>query len=240
MTELICRTQPDAVSCHASITGSGRDDKGDYLLVDSTVFYPQGGGQMSDRGTVQINQQQFSCPQVLLRDGEVRHYLTGGSDAFLPGDRVALTIDANFRLLASRAHTAGHLISHVVETLMPGLVPARGHHFLPGAWVAFAGELNGDAQSFLQQVREQVAADIDAGLAVSINSSNFAYIAELRPELAAAIPQTDEIRLVTIGDYRPFACGGTHVAETRQLQQLQLTKIKVKDGVRISYAFADR
>ncbi|MBP2167182.1 alanyl-tRNA synthetase [Erwinia toletana] len=237
MTELICRSQPDAVSCHASVINCGDDEKGQWVQVDRTVFYPQGGGQMSDRGTLQFNQQRVNCQQVLVRDGEVRHYLDSAV-AWQPGDPLELTIDAGFRQLASRAHSAGHLISHVVETLMPALVPAKGHHFLPGAYVAFTGELTQDAQAFLPQVQQQLDAAIAARLPVTISSESLAYITALRPELAGAIPQTDEIRLVTIGSYRPFACGGTHISNTASLQAVQLTKIKLKDGVRISYTLS--
>ncbi|MCU5773252.1 alanine--tRNA ligase-related protein [Erwiniaceae bacterium BAC15a-03b] len=237
MTELICRSQPDAVSCRASVINSGDDEKGHWVQVDRTVFYPQGGGQMSDRGTLQFNQQRINCQQVLVRDGEVRHYLDSAV-ALQPGDALELTIDADFRLLASRAHSAGHLISHVVETLKPELVPTKGHHFLPGAYVAFAGELTDDPQTFLQQVQQQLDAAIAAALPVTISSENLATITALRPELAGAIPQTDEIRLVTIGNYRPFACGGTHTGDTGSLQKVELTKIKRKDGVRISYTLS--
>ncbi|WP_368900284.1 hypothetical protein [Mixta calida] len=235
MTHLLCHTAPETMRCDAKITAWGEDEKGNWIAVDRTVFYPQGGGQMSDRGTLTLGEQTLTCQLALQRDGAVRHYLTDLPDNLKPEAPLRLAIDAPFRLMASRSHSAGHLISHVVETLRPGLIPDKGHHFLPGAYVAFQGELADDAERFLRLVQQQVEAAIAASLPVRIGAGSFSDIAALRPELADKIPQQAQIRTVTIGDYRPFACGGTHVPHSGAIGALALRKIKVKNGVRISY-----
>lgn len=235
MTHLLYRTEPDATHCTAQVIAWGEDEKGGWIATDRTPFYPQGGGQMSDRGTLTLGDHTADVHLALLRDGSVRHYLTALPATLTAGDAVELVIDADFRRLASRSHSAGHLISHVVETLQPGLVPDKGHHFLPGAYVEFQGELQEDAQTFLQQAQQQVNAAIAAALPVNIAESSFSQIAALRPELADKIPQQAQIRTVTIGDYRPFACGGTHVSHSAEIGELMLRKIKQKNGVRISY-----
>ena len=84
---------------------------------------------MSDRGTLTLGEQTLTCQLALQRDGAVRHYLTDLPDNLKPEAPLRLAIDAPFRLMASRSHSAGHLISHVVETLRPGLIPDKGHHF---------------------------------------------------------------------------------------------------------------
>lgn len=238
MTLLLSRTQPERVSCTATVLQSGTDEKGHYFITAETVFYPQGGGQMSDVGSVMHNGHSFTVKQVLMIAGEARHYLADAQGAPEEGEKVQLEIDAAFRQRASVAHTAGHLISHVVETLMPSLIPAKGHHFLPGSYVEFSGNSTLSAEPLLEQVREKVQQAIDDNLPVSTGTLSFEVIARLRPELACAIPQNEEIRTVTIGDYLPFACGGTHAASTGALQGLELRKIKVKDRMKISYEIA--
>lgn len=235
MTQLLCYSEPEATRCAARLTDWGDDEKGSWIAVDRTVFYPQGGGQMSDRGALTLGTQSLPCSLALLRDGAVRHYLPTLPESLERGAPLQLAIDAPFRLMASRSHSAGHLISHVVETLRPGLVPDKGHHFLPGAYVAFQGELADEPESFLRLVQQQTEAAIAASLPVRIGASTFSDIAALRPELADKIPQQPQIRTVAIGDYRPFACGGTHVSHSGVIGSLALRKIKVKNGVRISY-----
>lgn len=238
MTLLLSRSQPELVSCTAAVLHTGTDEKGHYFVTGETVFYPQGGGQMSDVGSVTHNGQLFAVKQVLMNAGEARHYLADAQSALEEGAEVQLGIDAVFRQRASIAHTAGHLISHVVETLMPSLIPAKGHHFLPGSYVEFSGNSTLSAEQLLEQVREKVQEAIDADLPVSTGTISFDEIARLRPALAGAIPQNEEVRIVTIGDYLPFACGGTHAAGTGALQGLELRKIKAKDRVKISYEIA--
>ncbi len=238
MTLLLSRTQPERVSCTATVLQSGTDEKGHYFITAETVFYPQGGGQMSDVGSVMHNGHSFAVKQVLMIAGEARHYLADVTGELEQGAEVRLEIDTAFRQRASIAHTAGHLISHVVETLMPSLIPAKGHHFLPGSYVEFSGNSTLSAEQLLEQVREKVQQAIDDNLPVSTGTLSFEVIARLRPELACAIPQNEEIRTVTIGDYLPFACGGTHAASTGALQGLELRKIKVKERMKISYEIA--
>lgn len=238
MTRLLSRTQPELVSCDSHVVHTGADEKGRYFVVEQTVFYPQGGGQMSDQGGVTQHGQVYAVKQVLNVGGEVRHYLTDASATLVVGEALTLDIDAEFRRKASIAHTAGHLISHVVETLMASLIPAKGHHFLPGAYVEFSGNSTLSAEQLLEQVRIKVAEAINQNLPVSTESITFEEIARLRPALADSIPQNEEIRIVRIGDYLPFACGGTHALTTLDLQGLELRKIKVKERVKISYEFA--
>lgn len=235
MTLLLSRNQPELTACHATILHCGTDEKGRYFTVDQTVFYPQGGGQMSDQGSVTQDAQHFAVKQVLIHGEEARHYLADTDAVLVQGARVELNIDAALRQRASIAHTAGHLISHVVETLMPSLIPAKGHHFLPGAYVEFSGNSTLPADQLLEQVRVKVQEAIASHLKVSTESISFDEIARLRPALAAGIPQHDEIRIVRIGEYLPFACGGTHAATTAALQGLELRKIKAKERVKISY-----
>ncbi|ARJ43220.1 hypothetical protein B1H58_15075 [Pantoea alhagi] len=235
MTDLLYRTEPAATRCEAQLIAWGTDEKGAWLATDRTPFYPQGGGQMSDRGTLTLGGQSYDSPLALMRDGSVRHYIAALPGALRAGEPVTLAIDAEFRLLASRSHSAGHLISHVVETMQPDLIPDKGHHFLPGAYVELQGELHQDAQTFLQQAQQQINAALAAALPIAITESNFNDIATLRPELAEKIPQQPQLRIVTIGNYRPFACGGTHVPHSGAIGELTLRKIKVKNGVRISY-----
>ena len=238
MTLLLSRSQPELVSCTSTVLQSGTDEKGHYFVTGETVFYPQGGGQMSDVGNVTYNGQQFAVKHVLMNAGEARHYLADVTGELEQGAEVRLEIDTAFRQRASIAHTAGHLISHVVETLMPSLVPAKGHHFLPGSYVEFSGNSTLSAELLLVQVREKVQEAIDADLPVSTGNIRFDEIARLRPALAGAIPQNEEVRTVTIGSYLPFACGGTHASSTGALQGLELRKIKAKDRVKISYEIA--
>src|SRR5262249_8565341 len=132
------------------ITGVGRDERAGYVTLDRTIFYPQGGGQPADKGSIRIDGADAEGAFTGYVEGNVRHYLP---EAFLQaaraGDTAQLRVDRETRLLNARAHTAGHLVSHVVETLEPRLAPIKGHHFPNGPYVEFTNEQSVDTPALL-------------------------------------------------------------------------------------------
>ncbi len=61
-------------SGQAVVESFGVDDKGHYIILDRTLFYPQGGGQPADQGCLIIDEQQIHIRAVRLCDKEIRHY----------------------------------------------------------------------------------------------------------------------------------------------------------------------
>ena len=99
-----------------------------------TLFHPQGGGQKADRGTIGGR----AVTHVAHADGgEVNHYLDS-TDGLSVGDAVEIAVDAEWRQLNARWHTAGHLIAAVVEKLFPTLQGVAGHHWPGEGRVEFA------------------------------------------------------------------------------------------------------
>ena len=106
------------------------------LVLDATLFYPQGGGQPADAGTIRAGAAAFAVADVRMRDGRVLHYgafvADGDAAALQPGARVTLEVDAARRRLHARIHSAGHLLDVCMERA--GWGPdrlARMHSLLP-------------------------------------------------------------------------------------------------------------
>src|SRR5262245_22419916 len=83
----------------ASVEAIGSDDKGTYLVLDQTIFHPQGGGQKSDRGKIN----DVSIEKVLSNEGQVRHY-TDSPDKFTAGQTVQLEVDSQWRKQQAAYH----------------------------------------------------------------------------------------------------------------------------------------
>ena len=59
----------------ANIVESGKNENGKYIILDKTIFYPQGGGQPTDTGTIQNENAQFDVSMVRMdENGIVYHY----------------------------------------------------------------------------------------------------------------------------------------------------------------------
>jgi Ser-tRNA(Ala) deacylase AlaX len=137
----------------------GQDDKGFYAVLDQTIFYPQGGGQPSDVGSIQFGQQLIDVIFVGFRDGQVRHYISDSmisADDFL-GQRCVLRLDKARRMKHARLHTAGHLIAGLVDSQRGSMRAVKGYHFEEGPYVEFEGEPeDGDADAFLAALQNKI------------------------------------------------------------------------------------
>ncbi len=125
------------------------------VLLDETVFYPQGGGQPSDVGTIKPLDDAAGATlhvRMVKEDGEsgnVEHQCTFASSqpdatledvmrAFPCGSKVRVAIDGKLRILHSRIHSAGHLLDHIAEQRGWPLVGVKGYHFTAGPYIEYA------------------------------------------------------------------------------------------------------
>jgi Ser-tRNA(Ala) deacylase AlaX len=219
------------------IEGVSRDDRGAYVMLDQTVFYPQGGGQPADKGTIEVNGTTVQVDFVGFAEGHVRHYVSDDDARMMTsGQEVVLKVDETHRLANARTHTGGHFVGHVFETLDQSLVPIKGYHFADGSYVEFLNEAGVDGATLLDRANERLAHDVTLNLPVTAAYSDFETIQALRPYLAPNIPREKPSRIVTIGGYRSLPCGGTHVSSLAELGSIRITKVKSQKGnLKVSY-----
>ncbi|KAK9139367.1 hypothetical protein Scep_009048 [Stephania cephalantha] len=119
------------------------------LILDSTIFYPQGGGQPSDSGFISRSESdriKFVVEDVRLKDGVVFHYghyeENSSEEELEGGQEVCLFVDEQRRRLNSRLHTAGHLLDSCMRNVGLGhLEPGKGYHFPDGPYVEYKGTI---------------------------------------------------------------------------------------------------
>ena len=215
---------------NSSITHQGKDEKGNYILLDQTIFYPQGGGQPSDVGIIKGNDFVAEVTFVKMIENEIRHYITS-LDALI-NCKVTLHIDQDKRLLNSRYHTSAHLLGNVVEVLYPSLKAIKGHSFPGEAYVEFQGNSEID----LSNLEEALNLAIKENHQTKIFAINPISFEKQFYKLPYAIPGNKDFRVMQIGGFLPVPCGGTHLRVTSEIGKIEITKIKAKNDItRISY-----
>src|SRR5271170_7651969 len=118
------------------------EEKGISVILDQTIFYPQGGGQPADQGQITDNTGAlFTVKDVRMVNGIVHHFGEFSQNNFSINQSVNLSIDIKRRQLNARLHSAGHLIDAAVQLLSLPLVPAKGYHFPDGPYVEYQGEI---------------------------------------------------------------------------------------------------
>jgi len=215
MTELLFRDDATLDWCEATVvevTSAG-------VVLDRTVFYPAGGGQPGDTGTLDLARVHDT---VKGEDGAVLHLCEGE----LPGvgETVTATLDRDRRFAHMRMHTALHLLSVAIP------LPVSG-----GAVGAEKSRLDfdmPDAPEDRDAIERAVNAMIAADHPVTeewITDADLAANPDLVKTMSVQPPKgAGRVRLVRIGDVDLQPCGGTHVASTGQIGPVRLGKIEKK------------
>jgi len=194
-----------------------------YLVLDRTIFHPKGGGQPSDRGTMQASGFKLMVKKAIHHNGVILHWgkLIEGTPT--PGP-ITSELDWEFRHLVMRRHTAAHLLDHCLAVTTGQRVQTTDSWLDDPCYVGYAG-LPPDQQT-LQKVGALAEEMIRAGGAVKID---FLTPEESRQLLQGApnyerLPNLQEVRTVTISDCQPIPCGGTHVADISEIGKLTVPR----------------
>ena len=204
----------------------------DGLILDKTVYYPQGGGQPNDRGIIRRKSDKKEITVLgMKRDrGKLIHTVDKNQEHdFKVGDKVSAIIDWDYRYRLMKHHTSLHVLSAVVYRKFNAKVTG-GTIYEDKARLDFdLPELNREtATELVKETNEE----LQKGHKISVEFISREE-ADQRPELIRTkinlLPESvREIRLVKIGDIDLQADGGLHVHSTDEIGMLELKKIENK------------
>ncbi len=215
-----------------------REDGRIDLQLESTIFYPQGGGQPYDTGTIEGNNSQFLVEETRFENGIVQHIGRYSEGNFSENEEVDLRVNPERRMLNSRLHSAGHLLDIAMSELGYNYEPGRGYHFPEGSYVEYFGTIEPDIR---EEVKEKLSATcnqlIQQGLPITSQLIEQDHLKEHCAFVPDYIPQDKVSRVVFIGNYPGCPCGGTHTKDLKDIGTLTVYKIKGKgDRTRVSYS----
>jgi len=206
-----------------------REDGYDVVL-DQTMFYPEGGGQPADRGTLSSDDATVEVSDVQIENGVVRHRTDEPLDK---GAMVRGQIDIRRRRQLMRNHTATHVIIHSAKQVL-------GEHVRQAGAQKGVDSSRIDLQHYRRITREDVK-EIER-VANELVMDNVAVTQEWphRNDAEAehgfdlyqgGIPPGEQIRLIHVAE-DVQACGGTHVERTGDIGSIKVrTTERVQDGV---------
>lgn len=182
------------------------------VILEETIFYPEGGGQPSDQGVINGKNGKLEVQQVLIRDGEIIH-IGQLSGQLTKGETVECVIDWNRRIKNMRVHSAGHIINDATLSLFPDLIPIGGEH---GAkpFIKYEGRLD---QISSPLIKEKANGIISEDLPIK---TEFVTLDELKKRatwLPPNLPKGKPLRIMQIGGYSVIPDGGTQVKRTGEV-----------------------
>ncbi len=225
-------------------------DAGPSVVLDRTVFYPGGGGQPADTGTLRrpSDGATWVVRSARKADGEIAHDLAIPGEIVperLPGvgDEVTAEIDWDRRHVLMRTHTALHVLCGVVWRDWGAQV--TGGNMEPGSgrmdfeFERMSAELVGEIE---RRVNAELAAERDVRVAVLPRDEAFAIPDLIRTKINLLPPGIPEVRTIEIVGLDLQADGGTHVANTREVGPIRVTgyesKGRINKRIRIELAGA--
>ena len=201
----------------------------DGLVLDRTVFYARGGGQPGDLGVIRWDGGQVDVVDTIRRDGMPFHVVAAGVALPDPGTPVHGMIDWERRYRTMRTHTALHALSGVIFRDFGAKV--TGGNMEPGV-ARMDFELDGISVEFGQEVERRLNEELVRGYPTEV-----VFMARQEalkdPDLIRTkvnlIPDwVEEIRVIDIVGLDRQADGGTHVASTLEVGQVQVVKTESK------------
>jgi misacylated tRNA(Ala) deacylase len=211
--------------------------EGREVILDRTAFYPGGGGQPPDKGSLGIGPIGASVVDARREDGRIVHVL----DMAIPGTVRDLkgSLDWGRRFAHMRYHTALHVLSGVIWRNFDARVTggqmrtdrARMDFSFPGEWTA---EVVGDIEHLTNEALAE-------GRPVSVyelgREEAFAIPDLIRTQVNLVPERVETIRIVEIEGIDTQADGGTHVANTSEVGEMEITghKSKGRQNKRIEF-----
>jgi misacylated tRNA(Ala) deacylase len=204
----------------------------EYIQLDCTNFYPMGGGQPADQGTITTDG--FSCKIVDIRKKDaVLHHITDAEGELVVGDSVECQIDSVWRNQLSVMHTAQHLISALANEEWGAHTVGNQIGFdRTRIDLQFVNREDFDRDHMQSLVNDSIEKD----MAVSMDfrpSNDLLDDPLVRVNMDRMPPNIDVWRTISIGDIDVCPCAGTHVPNTAMIPPVTITRVKSKGAGRL-------
>jgi alanyl-tRNA synthetase len=196
-------------------------DKEQYQLVlAKTPFYPEGGGQVGDKGYLEVNGKKISVLDTKRENNLIVHFTKE-----LPEDVTASVkaVVSNDRKLTAANHSATHLLHQALRTILGTHVEQKGS-LVNADYLRFDfSHFQKVSEEELQQIEDFVNEKIQA--AINLNEHREIPIEEAEKQGSMMLfgeKYGDKVRMIQFGDSKEL-CGGIHVKNTKDIELFKIT-----------------
>jgi misacylated tRNA(Ala) deacylase len=213
---------------------------GNAVALERTAFYPGGGGQPNDVGTLAAGDQTWTVTKVRKAGTDIWHELDGAPPAV--GRAVHGRLDWTRRHQLMRTHTAMHILCGVIFRDYGASVTGGNMEPLKGR---MDFEFETMHQEFVREIEAKINVEVTAARPLRVKSlpreEAFRIPDLIRTKINLLPPGIAEVRTVEIEGLDLQADGGTHVANTSEVGRIRIVdyKSKGKSNKRIEIAVVD-
>ncbi len=228
MTKLLYHKDSYLKECRATVVETKTNELGKPIVIlDQTIFYPSGGGQPHDTGTITSTKEGKGSHVITVRiqEGQVEHEI---DHELKQGDVVHCKIDWERRYQLQKMHTACHVLSTIFVKETGALITGNQLN-LDQSRIDFSLETfdREKIQEYINKTNEALKTnqEVEVFFMPRAEAEKIPEISKLAMGLKQGV---HEIRVVKIGNVDTQADGGTHVHNTREVGTIELIKCENK------------
>ncbi len=204
-----------------------KDETG-MVLLDTTPFYPEAGGQVGDHGQLQHKKTCFDVQDTQQVVNAIGHIGTVTSGKLHVGDKVTAHIDHANRQAIRLNHSATHLLHAALRHLLGDHIQQRGS-LVDGQRLRFDfSHPHALSTTQLAEIEQLVNAKIRDNLIVDTQLMDQQAAIDSGAMALFGEKYADKVRVLSMGDFSKELCGGTHVMRTGDIGYF---KIIVETGI---------
>ena len=232
--KLVCDSTITVLTTEKEVTEALSGGQQGTIFVEETPFYATMGGQEGDTGIIRTADAEFEVKDTIkLLGGKVGHVGKVTKGMFKTGDTVTLAVASKKRVDTCRNHSATHLLQKALKTVLGSHVEQKGSLVTPDRlrfdFTHFAAMSAEEIAKVEVIVNEQIA----AALPVETKIMNIEDAKKAGAMALFGEKYSDEVRVVSMGDFSKELCGGTHVANTGVITTFKiLSESGIAAGVR--------
>ena len=213
-----------------SVLGTGKEG---VVVLDSTPFYAEMGGQTADTGVIVTDEAVFRVTNVQKnKGGKYLHHGIMEQGELHVDDEVTASVDEDRREAIRRAHSSTHLLQKALRTVLGDHVHQAGSLVEPDRLRFDFTHFEAVSPEQLREIEDLVNEDLLSGYEVVTEVLPIEKAREKGVMALFGEKYGDEVRVVTMGDSVEF-CGGTHLDNTAKAGAFTiLSESSVASGVR--------
>ncbi len=192
------------------------------LVVENSVFYPQGGGQLGDKGEVSTETGTFVVYDTVKKGNYI--LLTGKvtKGAIQKDQKSYFNVDKKLRESTQHNHTATHILHKALREVLGTHVEQAGSEVGPERLRFDFTHFSPCTKEELEEIQKRVNSIIGSALPVTTEETDIQTAKEKGAMALFGEKYESHVRVVSVGEYSMELCGGTHVSNTSEIRYFKL------------------
>ncbi len=187
------------------------------IFTESTPFYYEAGGQISDQGSIVFEDKEYTVADVVQSSSGATGLVIKEDIGIQSGEKIESKVNESFRRSVSKSHTSAHIVHSSLRNILGDHVAQAGSYVAPGRFRFDFSHSEKVTQEELDEIFTLSNKNVFSDLKVDTKVMN---IDEAKKEGALAFfgdKYDDDVRVVNIGNFSKELCGGTHVSNSNEI-----------------------